>query len=356
MLRLPLRVSRNPLYVAPVLRRQSPCVVVGLPATLADCSALSELSIETCDKLQADQVVNVLINMDKLAENGWGGLKAHAKIKEPLTAAKESRDIRAGAVLVNGSGRKKAFVKMIVKESVIEAADMGLDVKTYLTIKSAVDAAFPVWYLPAYQTVLLVSLAVSLFVFIFRVYLLTQLKHNGGRYREKEVELYLTILTCLLFLFEDAPMMALNGILLSHARSFDTVTAVASFAFSVFQLGRRSSTFGTVRALYKDLKAAHLKDKIGGQSRGVGTLVYVVVKVLTWMHCALGVGPFALLAKCVDKTIDFFMNDSVGSVGVGKDGDGGDVDKSMGSPPEQNQKHGVVDGDVVESEAKKVLV
>ena len=69
---------------------------------------------------------------------------------------------------------------------------------------------------------------------------------NGSKMFGNEVALYLVLLCCILFIFEDLPMAGLNSYLLSHARAFDTSFAVASYTFTVFQLGRKTAFFSEV--------------------------------------------------------------------------------------------------------------
>jgi hypothetical protein len=64
--------------------------------------------------------------------------------------------------------------------------------------------------------------------------------------KKKELQLYLEILVCILYVTEDIPMAVLNASLLIQGNELDSNAAVFSFAVSVFQLGRKSSVFSQV--------------------------------------------------------------------------------------------------------------
>jgi hypothetical protein len=145
------------------------------------------------------------------------------------------------------------------------------------------------------------------FAFTLRIHCRSSHLQDGGAYREKEVELYLALLTCMLFIFEDLPMTVLNSILLSQARSFDTSYAVASFAFSVFQLGRKSAFFAKVLDLKSRAKKADVK--LGHSSKLFSFLIFAVEFMQRSFQLTAWFTPAGAVGGCMDYLLGHLMND-----------------------------------------------
>jgi hypothetical protein len=129
--------------------------------------------------------------------------------------------------------------------------------------------------------------------------------------KKKELQLYLQILVCILYVTEEIPMAVLNASLLIQGNELDSNAAVFSFAISAFQLGRKSSVFSQVsKSLHSDPFQAinpvliQVLDKYGSLGKA---------KVALGAHSAV-LKMLVLAVSCCNAVVDTFSPDLTDTV------------------------------------------